>query len=339
MQRAWIALALVACLPFALADAQAGESEAMPAIAVPPAVTLDSASTSPTTIEPPEQKRKRSRAEAREEKRARRPRKKSPYDLLVDSWHEPAPEELVAAFRAAAVPELVLRIQGKDETYVIRPSSRQGGFDETQLATAKLAFGSWENGPTPHPRTLDLIYAATLHFETPYVHLISGIRKDRGGSRHSHGLAADVVFPGVDNEELAAFFRAQGFVGVGTYPRSGFVHIDTRDKSYFWIDYSKPHRRGRIQTVRAEEAKLVDEEAVARGSGGFVNPPRLQKALVARAVRKRRAVARKAELARGVASPVESPAAAPAPPPMPAAATVPAAPTTASAQSGSVARP
>lgn len=78
-------------------------------------------------------------------------------------------------------------------------------------------------------------------------------------------------------------------VGVGTYPRSGFVHVDTRDQSYFWIDYSSPGRRGKITTVRADEAKLVDEAAVVRGSAGFVNPPRLQKALNARAIRKRAA--------------------------------------------------
>src|SRR5258707_14429323 len=66
---------------------------------------------------------------------------------------------------------------------------------------------------SPHPRTLDLVYAAALHFNAPYVTLISGIRKDRGGSRHSHGLAADIVLPGVADEDLAAYFRVQGFCG------------------------------------------------------------------------------------------------------------------------------
>ncbi len=214
-------------------------------------------------------------------------RKKSAYDVLKEGWHQPAPEHMCAEFRKAAVPDLVFIIQGKNTTYVLRPKNRQGGFDEAQLAIAKQAFESWETGPTPHPRVLDLVYAATLHFGAPYVTLISGVRRDRSGSRHSHGLAADVVLPGVEDEELAAFFRAQGFVGVGTYPRSGFVHVDTRDQSYFWIDYSAPGRRGKITQVRADEAKLVDQAALVRGSTGFVNPPRLQKALNARAVRRR----------------------------------------------------
>jgi len=224
-------------------------------------------------------------AVARREKPAR---KKTAYDLLREGWHAPAPEDLCAQVRNAPVPDLVFRPHGKDTSYVLRPTSRQGGFDEAQLEIAKEAFGSWDKGPTPHPRTLDLVYAATLHFGAPYVTLISGVRKDRGGSRHSHGLAADVVLPGVDDEELAAFFRAQGFVGVGTYPHSGFVHVDTRDQSYFWIDNSRPNQRGRVVQVRAEEARQVDAAAVTRGNGGFINPPRLQKALNVRQARRRR---------------------------------------------------
>jgi len=222
--------------------------------------------------------------------RARRaPRKKSPYDKLKESWHAPPDASVAAEAHAASVPVLVFRLQGKSTPYVLKPNSRQGGFDTAQLEVGREAFGSWKGGPLPHPRVLDLIYAATLHFDVPFVHLISGVRRDRGASRHSHGLAADIVLPGIEDEELAAFFRAQGFVGVGTYPRSGFVHVDTRDKSYFWVDSSSPGQRGRVKQVRAAEARQVDEAALARGSDTFVNPPRLQKALNARLARRRRA--------------------------------------------------
>jgi hypothetical protein len=43
-----------------------------------------------------------------------------------------------------------------------------------------------------------------------------------------------------------------------------------------------------VVTVRADEAEAVDEAAVARGNDGFVNPPRLQKALRVRAAKKRK---------------------------------------------------
>ena len=282
--------------------------------AAPPGASAPSAPPSPLETHKPRTRARRTarggaplsawpakRASAERARGRKRPRKKSAYDLLMEGMHA-APAVEAGAVRDAPVRDLVLRIQGRPEPFVIKPLSNQGGFDAAALEVAKHAFGSWTAGPTPHPRVLELIYAAVLHFDVPYVYLISGVRKDRTGSRHSHGLAADVVFPGVTDDELAAYFRAQGFVGVGTYPRSGFVHVDTRDKSYFWVDRSAPGRRGRVIGVRAEEARAADEAAVARGNAGFVNPPRLQKALNMKAARRRR---QRAAQSRRTAEPVK----------------------------------
>ncbi|MET0283996.1 MAG: D-Ala-D-Ala carboxypeptidase family metallohydrolase [Polyangiales bacterium] len=232
-------------------------------------------------------------------------KKMTAYDIAREKWHAAAPAEMCAQFKSTAIPDLVFQIQGKDVSYVLRPKGRNGGWSEDQLAIAREAFGSWTGGPTPHTRTLDLVYAATLHFGCPYVTLISGIRKDRGGSRHSHGLAADIVLPGVEDEELAAYFRAQGFVGVGTYPRAGFVHVDTRDASFFWVDRSKPNQHGKVVQVRKEESTAVDQAARERGVDGFVNPPRLQRALKVRAVKKLKA--HKAKLERQAAKKAATP--------------------------------
>jgi hypothetical protein len=286
-------LALAGPLACVVSRALAQEPEQMPS--APAEVPI----VAPGATEPPELDAARASSDKRAGKKSARkgakaerpkpaPRPKTAYDLAREAWHAPAPADMCEQWRSAKVPDLVLQPHGKDISYVLRPQSRQGGFDEAQLEVAKQAFGSWDKGPTPHPRTLDLVYAATLHFGAPYVTLISGVRKDRGGSRHSHGLAADIVLPGVEDEELAAFFRAQGFCGVGTYPRSGFVHVDTRDSSYFWIDSSKPNQRGRVVQVRKEESAAADAAARERGNGGFVNPPRLQKALNVRLARRRK---------------------------------------------------
>ena len=34
------------------------------------------------------------------------------------------------------------------------------------------------------------------------------------------------MVPGVKDEEVAKYARQTGFVGVGIYPTSGFVHVD-----------------------------------------------------------------------------------------------------------------
>jgi pimeloyl-ACP methyl ester carboxylesterase len=212
------------------------------------------------------------------------------YEGLVRSWHAPWPAhagDQAVDLIANAAPVLSVHPVGKASTpYVLLPNGKDGGFNEAQIAVASQAFGNWPGGPQVSARLLDLIYHAALHFKVFHVHLVSGIRNDRSGSRHSHGLAADIVFPGVSDEELASYFRPQGFLGVGIYTIAGFVHVDIREKSYFWLDKSPPGRRTKVVPIRMEEARLADEAALQRGQNGYVNPPRLQKALHARAKRR-----------------------------------------------------
>jgi hypothetical protein len=211
------------------------------------------------------------------------------YIALKRYWHSPWAEDGRSKMAGLAPPLIIHPVHplGANPTpYVLLPESTDGGFSEAQIAVASQAWDSWEGGPRVSERLLNLIYHAAMHFDVFHVHLISGVRHDRGGSRHSHALAADIVLPGVSDEDLATYFRAQGFCGVGIYTRAGFVHIDTRDTSYFWLDWSLPGKRNRQQQILGDQAKAADEAAVARGQGKFVNPPKLQKALEAR-LRKR----------------------------------------------------
>ncbi|MGP9804013.1 YcbK family protein [Paracoccus sp. NSM] len=47
------------------------------------------------------------------------------------------------------------------------------------------------------------------------------------GSLHMDGKAFDVVVGNHDPRAFIAAARAAGFTGIGTYPRQGFIHIDT----------------------------------------------------------------------------------------------------------------
>jgi uncharacterized protein YcbK (DUF882 family) len=55
-------------------------------------------------------------------------------------------------------------------------------------------------------------------------------------SYHMYGMAIDVRLPGVNTEDLrdAALWAANGNGGVGYYPRSDFVHIDTGRAARIW---------------------------------------------------------------------------------------------------------
>jgi hypothetical protein len=112
---------------------------------------------------------------------------------------------------------------------------------------------------------LELVYRAVRFYRAPYVHVISGYRETRSTSRHNQCRAMDIVLPGVSDGRLVRFFRRQGYAGVGQYPVSGFVHVDVRERSYFWVDRSAPGRRSRPRRVASGEALLRDRQAERRG--------------------------------------------------------------------------
>jgi uncharacterized protein YcbK (DUF882 family) len=100
------------------------------------------------------------------------------------------------------------------------------------------------------PALLDLLHQlrGTLRTTAPF-HIISGYRapatndmlRARGGadsgvasgSLHTVGKAVDIRIPGVPLEDLRAAARSLKLGGVGFYPRSNFVHVDT-GRVRFW---------------------------------------------------------------------------------------------------------
>jgi hypothetical protein len=191
------------------------------------------------------------------------------YRRIRDAWHLPIPAEQIEPVLEGSLPPLVLApIDAHGgERVTLTPSTDKGGFTSDQQALAARAFSPLGR-KKPHPispRLLDLVYRAMRHFDAPLVHLISGYRADRAGSRHTQGRAIDMVLPGVSNEELAAYVRQFGFVGVGVYPKSGFVHLDVRDSSFFWVDNSLPNERCRPEPTLLGEAKAMDARARDRG--------------------------------------------------------------------------
>jgi uncharacterized protein YcbK (DUF882 family) len=100
------------------------------------------------------------------------------------------------------------------------------------------------------PTLLDLLHelGGTLETDQPF-HIISGYRsphtnsmlQSRGGSQsgvasgslHMVGKAIDIRVPGVKLDHLRAAARSLKLGGVGYYPASNFVHVDT-GRVRFW---------------------------------------------------------------------------------------------------------
>ncbi len=94
------------------------------------------------------------------------------------------------------------------------------------------------------PRLLTMLYMVAQAYQRPLV-LISGYRHPKRRkarqSRHASAAAADIRIPGVPSEEVSILVKSVfEEVGVGYYPTSDFVHLDTRRASYYWIDDSGP---------------------------------------------------------------------------------------------------
>jgi uncharacterized protein YcbK (DUF882 family) len=100
------------------------------------------------------------------------------------------------------------------------------------------------------PRLLDLLHELGGTLETDQAfHIISGYRspvtnaqlRERGGSNtgvashslHMDGKAIDIRIPGVRLVNLRAAARSLKLGGVGYYPSSNFVHVDT-GRVRFW---------------------------------------------------------------------------------------------------------
>jgi uncharacterized protein YcbK (DUF882 family) len=181
-------------------------------------------------------------------------------------WHAPSTRPLQRD--PSGRPMLALRSMNRGDAIAVPVMSDEGGFAATDLDRLAhlLRAGSGEEHPLD-PRTLSLVYRIQMHFGAPELVFVSGYRVPKPGSHSNHGKgrAVDLVVPGVADEEVARFARDQGFVGVGVYPTSQFVHVDIRPRSYFWVDFSGPRAKNRESAIFGELAAKGDAAALARG--------------------------------------------------------------------------
>jgi uncharacterized protein YcbK (DUF882 family) len=165
------------------------------------------------------------------------------YYAQVARWHAKQPGE-TAPKDAAGRAKLVLESINLRERVELVASKDDGGFSDAELERAAHVLRDSRND-TEHaidPKLLDLLYALEKHFAAPCIRVVSAYRTPHGksGSQHSRGHAADVVVPGATDRDVASHARTLGTTGIGLYPVSGFVHVDVRERSHYWVDSSGP---------------------------------------------------------------------------------------------------
>ncbi len=207
------------------------------------------------------------------EKKTKEPKLPKGYAASRAAWHYLTPGK-TAPVDSRGVPKLVLYAINTGERVELTPRDDQGGFSAEDLEQAAnlLRDPATGNRHPTEPRTLSLVYRIQRHFNAPEIRVISGYRTPSATShsQHGRGRAIDLVVPGTKDEEVAKWVREQGFTGCGTYPLSGFVHVDVRAHSYFWEDSSAPGKKNRERGVHLDIAAKSDAAALARGD---VPPP------------------------------------------------------------------
>lgn len=198
------------------------------------------------------------------------------YAQAVKAWHTPSTGKKPLEDERGR-PMLSLYALNTGERLDVSATGEGGSFTARDLDRAAHLFREPSSGSEHpvEPRLLDLLYRIQRKFGAHEIRLVSGFRPGKSaplkgpvhasGSNHSCGRAADIVVPGARDEDVAKFARDLGFVGVGIYPTSGFVHVDVRGRSYFWVDKSAPGHRNRERGVLSDLAKKSDSRAASRG--------------------------------------------------------------------------
>jgi hypothetical protein len=150
--------------------------------------------------------------------------------------------------------------------------AEDGDFDDAVLADFDRGMVCKRTGDirAVDPRLYQTLSTIYDHFGKKTMVLVSGHRlQTKESGRHHHASAADIYIPGVSLDELYAFAESldTGGMGLGLYPRSGFIHVDWRAPgapSYRWTDWYGGMQMRAAREQRREKARKARNAETSR---------------------------------------------------------------------------
>jgi len=161
-----------------------------------------------------------------------------------------------------------------NEEFDIHVGDKRGRVSPTALKTFEKMMRAPGGMAHPiEPRLVSLLGIVSNHFGSRKIEVVSGFRpftptQYNPHSNHNHGKAVDFRVVGVPNETVRDFCRTLKNTGCGYYPNSVFVHMDVREQSAFWIDYSKPGEAPRYNAPNVEADEGTSDVHSATGEAG-----------------------------------------------------------------------
>ncbi|MBL4634839.1 MAG: YcbK family protein [Kofleriaceae bacterium] len=187
-------------------------------------------------------KAKKAKRKNKRSKRARRRRRRS-----RTTGHAVAQSKLRTETLTRPSGNVWVFTENQHEEVRVNIYDENGDFDDGALAKLDHEFRCRRTKELRafDPRLYEMLSRIQDHFDGKRIHLVSGFRFQKNeGSRHYHASAMDIRIPGVSIKEIRAYAASldRGGMGIGIYPRSGFIHIDFRapgEPSYRWVDRSR----------------------------------------------------------------------------------------------------
>jgi uncharacterized protein YcbK (DUF882 family) len=189
--------------------------------------------------------------------------KKAKADLSATSATTGTPATSATFAAKPKTPGVIhLRRMATTEEQDIRIADPHGRVSSSALEKVqKLMRAPSGQSRAIEPRLVSLLGIVSNHFGSRKIEIVSGFRPFSPGqytkhSNHTDGKAIDFRIVGVPNEAVRDFCRTLRNAGCGYYPNGMFVHMDVRDQSTYWVDYSKPGEPPRYNNanVEADEA-------------------------------------------------------------------------------------
>jgi hypothetical protein len=166
----------------------------------------------------------------------------APPKPLVPEATTKAEERLRPETWATGLKAVDVRMRNTGAQGKIRLYADDGTLDTKAAREFMNVAASVKGANEPLPtRLVQLVFRASYHFGGANVVIVSATRKGAHG-KHGSGEAIDFALDGVSAASLAAYLRGTPRAGIGiyTHPKTQYVHLDVRDRSYHWLDGSPP---------------------------------------------------------------------------------------------------
>jgi uncharacterized protein YcbK (DUF882 family) len=177
-----------------------------------------------------------------------------------------AGDDRAASPEAGEHAAITFRRLQNDEEITVRLFDDQGRLRRSARRSVDRLLRHVPSGRTIriHEDLLRLLQQVADHWPGRKILVQSAVRPvvERPGKplgNHMSGRAIDFSVDGVSNRELRDFCRTLPRAGVGYYPNSTFVHLDARDRSWYWIDYSGPGESPRYGDPGVAEPAPAEE--------------------------------------------------------------------------------